>query len=298
MPAKRVQMMTLRLGIFMPPMGWDDTLAAWQLVEDLGFDCAGVTDHFMPTSGEGDALDRPFPEAWTMLSALAARSSRIRVAVLVSGNTYRNPVLLAKQTVTLDHITGGRVDLGIGAGWYEAEHRKYGWDFPSAGTRVDMLSESLQVVRSLLTEPRTSFHGEHYDLEDAPFQPKPVQERLPIMVGGQKRRMMRLVAEHADIWSIDFGPDEMRASGKMLEAHCAEIGRDPAEIRRSAFVVSRRAGREPWDSLDDFTAVLNQYIDAGASEVYFKMPDGSQRDVLHHVAERLPGLRDEFATRA
>lgn len=288
----------LRIGIFLPPDTWEASLRAWQLVEQLGFDCAGVTDHFMPTSGEGEALDKPFPEAWTLLSALAARSERMRVAVLVAGNTYRNPVLLAKQAVTLDHITGGRVDLGIGAGWYEAEHRKFGWEFPTAGTRVDMLEEALQIIRSLFAERRTTFRGEHYQLDNAPFQPKPVQERLPIMIGGQKRRMMGLVARYGDIWSIDHGPDEMRASGGMLEAACDEIGRDPGEIRRSAFVVSRRAGREPWDSLDDFLAVLNSYIDAGASEVYFKMPDEAGRNLLHEVGQRLPDLRAEFEQRS
>lgn len=285
----------LRLGIFMPPTTWDETLRAWQLVEEFGFDCAGVTDHFMPTSGEGEALDKPFPEAWTLLSALAAKSSRIRVAVLVSGNTYRNPVLLAKQALTLDHITGGRVDLGIGAGWYEAEHSRFGWEFPSAGERVEMLEEALQIIRSLLTEKRTTFDGRHYQLDDAPFQPKPVQDRLPIMVGGQKRRMMGLVARYADIWSIDHGPDEMRASGGLLEEACADIGRDPSEIRRSAFVVSRRAGREPWGRLDDFLAVLQSYTDAGASEVYFKMPEEPHWDLLHEVGRRLPDLRAAYA---
>ncbi len=285
----------LRIGIFLPPDSWEASLRAWQLVEELGFDCAGVTDHFMPTSGEGEALDRQFPEAWSLLSALAARSERMRVAVLVSGNTYRHPVLLAKQAVTLDHITGGRVELGIGAGWYEAEHRKFGWQFPAAGVRVDMLDEALQVIRSLLSERRTTFHGDHYQLDDAPFQPKPFQERLPIMIGGQQRRMMGLVARYADIWSIDHGPDEMRASGALLEAACAEIGRNPAEIRRSAFVVSRRVGREPWASLDDFLAVLNGYIEAGASEVYFKLPDESQWNLLHEVGQRLPELRADFA---
>lgn len=279
----------------MPPMEWAETLRAWQLVEELGFDCAGVTDHFMPTSGEGEALDKPFPEAWTLLAGLAARTERMRVAVLVSGNTYRHPVLLAKQAVTLDHITGGRVDLGVGAGWYEAEHRKFGWAFPSAGTRVEMLDEALQIIRSLLTERRTTFHGKHYRLEDAPFQPKPAQERLPIMVGGRQPKMMRLVARHADIWSIDFGPDEMRASGELLDRYCAELGRDPADIRRSAFVIARRAGRDPWASLDDFLWVLNAYIDAGASELYFRMPDPPQYDLLRDVAAHLPEFREQFA---
>lgn len=284
----------LRVGIFLPPDSWENSLRAWQCIEEFGFDCAGVTDHFMPTSGEGEALDKPFPEAWTLLSGLAARSERIRVAVLVSGNTYRHPVLLAKQAVTLDHITGGRVDLGIGAGWYEAEHHKFGWEFPAPGARVDMLDEALTVIRSLLAERRTTFRGEHYRLDDAPFQPKPVQARLPIMVGGQKRRMMGLVARHADIWSIDQSPDDMRASGELLEAACDAIDRDHREIRRSAFVISRRAGREPWDSLDDFLAVLNSYVDAGASELYFKLPDESRWDLLREVGERLPELRAEY----
>jgi F420-dependent oxidoreductase-like protein len=286
---------SLRIGIFMPPTTWDETLRATQLVEELGFDCAGVTDHFMPTSGEGEALDRPFLEAWTLLAALAARTSRLRVAVLVSGNTYRNPVLLAKQAVTLDYVSGGRVELGIGAGWYEAEHRSFGWDFPTAGERVEMLDEALHVIRSLLTGRRTTFHGKHYRLDDAPFQPKPVQECMPIIVGGRQPRMMRLVARHADVWSIDHGPDEMRASGALLDRYCAELGRDPAEIRRSAFVIPRRAGRDPWNSLDDFQWTLNAYVDAGASELYLRMPDESRYDLLHDVSARLPELKAAFA---
>lgn len=287
----------LRLGIFMPPGPWEETLENWTLIEQLGFDCAGLTDHFMPTTGTGAELEVPFPEAWVALTALALQSERLRVAVLVSGNSYRSPVLLAKQAVTLDHITGGRVDLGIGAGWYEAEYRAFGFPFPSAGQRVDMLEEALQIIQSLFTQRRTTFHGEHYQLEDAPFEPKPLQDKLPIMIGGRQRRMMALVARYADIWSIDNSPDEMRKSTKLLERACAEIGRAPAEIRRSAFVVPRRVGRDPWESLDTLFSVSRDFLDAGANELYFRMPTRDQMDVFYQGAERLQELREEFAQR-
>lgn len=281
----------MRFGIFLPPASWEDSLRWWRMIDELGFDCAGVTDHFMPTSGSGPELEKPFPEAWTVLSALATHSERLRVAVLVSGNTYRNPALLAKQAATLDHITGGRVDLGIGAGWYEAEHQAFGWPFPSAGERVDMLGEAVQIIRSLFTKKRTTFIGEHYQLHDAPLEPKPVQSPLPLMIGGRQPRMMRLIAEHADIWSIDFGPDEMARSGQILEEHCVRIGRDQAEIRRSAFVVPRRVGRNPWASLDDFLGVVDAFRQVGASEIYLRMPDEERFDVLEQTAGRLPDLR-------
>lgn len=164
-----------------------------------------------------------------------------------------------------------------------------------------MLRESLQVIRTLLDEDRSTYQGEHYWLDDAPFQPKPVQPGgLPIMVGGQQKRMMRLVAEYADIWSIDRSPEEMRESGTILDRHCADIGRDPATIRRSGFAVNRRVGRDPFASLDDFLTVTNDYLDAGASEIYFRLPELDQTDqlnVVEQAARRLPELRGQFAQR-
>lgn len=273
-------------------MEWEETLRAWQLVEELGFDCAGVTDHFMPTSGEGEALDKPFPEAWTLLAGLAARTERMRVAVLVSGNTYRHPVLLAKQAVTLDHITGGRVDFGIGAGWYEAEHRKFGWEFPPPGQRVEMLDEALQVIRSLLTERRTTFHGKHYRLEDAPFQPKPVQERLPILVGGKRPKMLELIARHADLWDSSGTPDDIRRGLATVTANCQAIGRDPAEIGVSVSLGADRLADER-----GFADLIRAYYAAGARQFLFDFPlGGHELDAAERVARTIiPNLREELA---
>lgn len=283
-------MHALRFGMVIPQSTrWDEALARWRWVEELGFDCAAVTDHFMPTSGD---LDGWFHEGCTLLTALAAHSDRLRVALLVAGNTYRNPALLAKHAVTLDHITAGRVDLGIGAAWNENDHLRYGWPLPPAGERVAMLDEALTVIRALLTEQRTTFEGAHYQLRDAPFQPKAIQQRLPIMVGAQRPRMLRLVARHADIWSIDHGPHQMRASGKLLRRACAAINRDPAELRWSAFAIASRIGRDPWDSLDDFETVVRDYLDAGASEIYFRWPTADQLGVFEQAAALLPELRD------
>jgi alkanesulfonate monooxygenase SsuD/methylene tetrahydromethanopterin reductase-like flavin-dependent oxidoreductase (luciferase family) len=268
---------------------WSETLAEWQLIERLGFDCAGIVDHFMPTGGD---LDGWFHEGWTMLAALAALVPRIRLSILVTGNTYRNPALLAKEAVTIDHVSGGRLDLGIGAGWYAREHDAYGWELHSPGERVDMLDEALEVIRSLLNERRTSYAGRYYQLDDAPFQPKPVQARLPIMIGAQKTRMLALVAKHADIWNLNHNPAAMREFGVTLRRACEAIGRDPAEIRWSAFAMAGDLGRDPFDSLDDFRFVTEDYLDAGATEIYYRMPETPRgRDVLPRAAEVLGEYR-------
>jgi len=288
-------MFDLRLGIFTSQsQPWESVLDQWQTIEGLGFDCAGIVDHFMPTAGDEDG---DFHEGWTLITALATLVPRIRVAVLVSGNTYRNPVLLAKQAVTLDHITGGRLDLGIGAGWFVREHEAYGWDLPPAGVRVDMLKESVQIIRSLVTQQRTTYDGTYYQLRDAPFQPKPVQEHLPIMIGAQKNRMLRVVAEHADIWNVNHNPEKMTEFGKILDKHLADIGRDPATLRRSGFAFASVLGGDPFADINTWRKHVNDYIAAGASEIYFRFPDGASRKTLDQAAAILPELRQEFAAR-
>jgi alkanesulfonate monooxygenase SsuD/methylene tetrahydromethanopterin reductase-like flavin-dependent oxidoreductase (luciferase family) len=288
-------MFDLRLGIFTSQsQPWESVLDQWQTIEGLGFDCAGIVDHFMPTAGDEDG---DFHEGWTLITALATLVPRIRVAVLVSGNTYRNPVLLAKQAVTLDHITSGRLDLGIGAGWYVREHEAYGFDLPPAGVRVDMLDESVRIIRSLVTQQRTTFDGTYYQLRDAPFQPKPVQEHLPIMIGAQKNRMLRVVAEHADIWNVNHNPEKMAEFGQVLDKHLADIGRDPATLRRSGFAFASVLGGDPFADIDTWRGHVHDYIEAGASEIYFRFPDGASRKTLDQAAAILPELREEFAAR-
>jgi alkanesulfonate monooxygenase SsuD/methylene tetrahydromethanopterin reductase-like flavin-dependent oxidoreductase (luciferase family) len=268
-------------------------MAQWDLIEECGFDCAGMTDHLMPTAGDPD---QPFLEGWTALTGLAVTHPRLRVAVLVSGNTYRNPALVAKMAVTLDHATGGRVDLGLGAGWFEREHEAYGFQFPSAGDRVEMLREAIEVIRALTRGGRTTYAGRHYQLVDAPFAPLPVQNGgLPIMVGAQGDRMLRLVAEQADIWNLNHGPAKMTELGAILDRRCAEIGRDPRSIRRSAFGFPSVLDRDPFESVESYVAVVRQYIAAGASEITLRMPGPERHDTLRAIGDVLPELRDEHA---
>lgn len=259
------------------------------MIERLGFDCAGICDHFMPTASDEDGW---FHEGWTLLAALAALVPRVRISNLVTGNTYRNPVLLAKEAVTVDHVSGGRLDFGIGAGWFEREHRAYGWRLGSPGERVARLDEALQVISSLFANRRTTYDGQHYQLDDAPFQPKPVQEYMPIMIGAQKPRMLELVARHADIWNLNHNADAMRRFGATLNAACERIGRDPAEIRWSAFAFSHVLDREPFDNLDNFRTLTEQYLDAGATEIYYRMPESPEgREVLARTGEILGDYR-------
>ena len=243
----------------------------------------------MPTAGDEDGW---YHEGWTLLAALAALVPRVRICNLVTGNTYRSPGLLAKEAVTIDHISGGRLDFGIGAGWFEREHLAYGWELGSPGERVEKLDEALHVIDSLLRNRRTTFTGKHYRLEDAPFQPKPVQDRLPIMIGAQKPRMLDLVARHADIWNVNHNADAMREFGATLNAACERIGRNPSEIRWSAFAFSRVLDREPFDSVDNFRTLTEQYLDAGATEIYYRIPETPEgRDVLARAAAMLGDYR-------
>jgi alkanesulfonate monooxygenase SsuD/methylene tetrahydromethanopterin reductase-like flavin-dependent oxidoreductase (luciferase family) len=274
---------------------WADLVEQWRIIEESGYDCTGIPDHFMPTTGDVDA---PFLEGWTLVTALAALTPRLRVAVLVSGNTYRNPALLAKMATTLDHVTGGRVDLGIGAGWYVREHTAYGFAFPSAGERVEALREAIDVIRSLMQGGRTTYDGRHYQLEDAPFAPLPVQDGgLPIMVGAQGPRMLRLVAECADVWNLNHSPAKMRELGTILNRECEAIGRDPASLRWSAFSFPGVLDHNPLESVDTFVALVREYIAAGASEITMRMPSREYYDVVQRAGERLPELREEYASR-
>ena len=168
-----------RFGLFLGQVGqtWETQLARVLLAEELGFDHVWLVDHLVDTDGDPD---KPCLEAWTLLAALAARTERVRLGVLVSSNTFRHPALLLKQAVTVDQVSRGRLTLGVGTGWHEPEHRYYGIPFPPAAERVDRLEEAVLVLDALMTRERTTFGGRFYHLEDAPFVPKPVQRpRIP-----------------------------------------------------------------------------------------------------------------------
>jgi F420-dependent oxidoreductase-like protein len=224
----------IRFGVYSGPQHttFNGCLELWQRCEELGYDWLSVFDHFMPIVGDPGG---PCFEGPTMLAAMAAHTSKARVAILVTGVTYRHPAVAANIAATIDHISGGRAEYGVGAAWMEDEHRQYGIPFPRLGVRFDMLDEACRVMRGLWTEPRFSFEGEHYRLQDAQMEPKPVQRRLPLIIGGEgEKRTLRIVAEHADVWNSGLNEVEtFRHKLEVLGRHCDAVGRDPATIRKS-----------------------------------------------------------------
>jgi F420-dependent oxidoreductase-like protein len=215
---------------------WDEVLALWQHGDRTGWDAACVTDHFMPNTADrvGDTL-----ECWTALAALAARTERMRVGTIVSGNTYRHPALLAKMAANVDIISRGRLICGMGAGWQENEHRAYGMDFYTTRERLERLDEACRVLKALWTETRANYKGRFYRLDDAPLMPKPVQKPHPeLMIGGGGEKVtLRIAAQHADHWNVWGGPATLTHKGRILDEHCAKVGRDPKQILRSAVMV-------------------------------------------------------------
>ncbi|HEX5500888.1 MAG TPA: TIGR03560 family F420-dependent LLM class oxidoreductase, partial [Thermomicrobiales bacterium] len=264
---------------------WPDLLARAQETEALGFDGLFLVDHFY---GLVD-VDDPTHEAYTMLAALAPFTHRLRLGVMVCGNTYRNPAFLLKQAVTVDHVSGGRVDFGVGAGWVEREHEAYGFAFPSARERVDRFAEALEIWDLLQREERVTYLGKHYRLIDAPFAPKPLQRpRLPLLVGGSGPRMLRLTARHADAWNVVGVPDEVRGVNRRMDDACRAERRDPASLVRS---VSTRL--DLLASVPAFVDGVAAYRGAGFSDLYVPWPrTANELDVLRRVArDVLPGLR-------
>ena len=213
---------------------WSEILATARHAESTGWDGLWVADHFMGNVPGPLPAEVPTLEAGSLVAALAAAVDRVRIGTLVYGNTYRHPAVLANMAATVDHVSGGRFVLGIGTGWQVNEHEQYGIELPPVGERVDRFAEAIQVVRSLLHEPTTTFHGDHYRLTDALCEPKPVQERLPILVGARGDRMLGIVARHADEWNTWGLPDHIAERSAALDRACEAAGRDPGEIARSA----------------------------------------------------------------
>lgn len=202
-----------------------------QRAEAGGWHGVWVADHFMPMGGE---LDQPFHEAWSLLAAMAAVTERVRLGPMVVGNTYRNPAVLLKQAVTVDHLSSGRVVLGMGAGWQENEHTAYGIDYGTFTDRFEKLEESLRILRGLRDTARFSLDGDHYRMVDAPLAPKPLGE-LPILVGGGgEKKTLRMVAEYAEEWNVWGEPDVLRSKIEVLAGHCDRLGRDLSTIRKTA----------------------------------------------------------------
>ncbi|MBI4514949.1 MAG: TIGR03560 family F420-dependent LLM class oxidoreductase [Deltaproteobacteria bacterium] len=227
----------IRFGIQTGQQGidWAQMLDLWQRADAWGYDSLWNFDHFYPifVDPEGPCL-----EGWTTLSALAHATTRARIGHLVNGNTYRHPCLTAKMAATLDHISGGRFNLGIGAGWFELEHRSFGIDFKSVRGRLEALDEACRIIRGMLTQPKTTLHGKHYSVTDAMCMPRPLQQpHPPIMIGGTGEKvLLKLVATHADMWNAGASAERMGALIEVLKRHGDKVRRDTGKIEKTVML--------------------------------------------------------------
>jgi alkanesulfonate monooxygenase SsuD/methylene tetrahydromethanopterin reductase-like flavin-dependent oxidoreductase (luciferase family) len=233
-------------------------------------------------------------EAWTLLGGLAAVTNTIRIGVLVSSNTFRYPQVLAKMAVTVDNISSGRLEIGLGAGWYEPEHTMFGIDFPETKELVGRFREAVQVVDLLTREDVSSFDGSYYRLKEARSRPGSVQRpRPPLVLGAFGPRMLKIVARYADTWNAFGTPAEMAERNQMLDDYCREIGRDPQTLDRSLYYWVPTSDKDPWASKDAFFDVLQPYVEAGMNQFILDQPRDDQIEMLEWAAaEALP----RFAT--
>lgn len=205
-----------------------------RIVDSEGWHGIWYADHYMPNTGSEEIQPGDLHECWAMLPAIAAVTERVRVGSLVAPTSIHHPAVLANRAATIDHISNGRMVLGIGAGWQINEHHAYGIELEAPGQRVSRFEEAIQIVRSLLSEQRTDFSGEFYEITDAPADPKPIQSPLPILVGTASPRMLRITARHADEWNTWGAPELAGAGLDKLRAACEQVERDPDTMRKSA----------------------------------------------------------------
>ena len=285
---------------------WDALRQEVAHVEAAGWDGVYVADHFMGDGGGFGPVDQHTFEATAALAALAATTERLRLGSLVFGATYRHPAVLANWAATVDHVSGGRLVLGVGAGWQENEHDQYGIELPPPGERLRRFEEACRVLRGLLADERTTVEGSHHVVRDAVCEPKPVQDRLPLLIGGKGDRMLGIVARHADEWNMWSTPALMAQRSGVLERRCAEQGRDPATITRSTqalvFLVDDQAKADELVDLvsprpavggpvERFVEMCEGWIHAGVDEVIvpdFTLGRGAER--LEHLDEILAAV--------
>ncbi|MFZ8974147.1 MAG: TIGR03560 family F420-dependent LLM class oxidoreductase, partial [Pseudomonadales bacterium] len=265
-----------------PTHPYDRLLALAHHVEQTGWHGLWLADHFMPNAEDTSA---PWPEAFTTLSALAAAVPRLRLGTLVAGNTYRHPAVLTKMATTIDHISGGRMVLGIGAGWQENEHRKYGIPFFSVAERLEKLEEACQVVKALTCANSASLSGKHYTLDCAPLEPKPIQSPLPLLVGGGGEKVtLRITAQYADEWNVWGTLETAKRKIEILDQHCLRLQRDPATLRRTIvalvfltddhkFALKMRQNTQATvaGSVSELQEIFGAYAELGVDE--FIVPD-------------------------
>jgi F420-dependent oxidoreductase-like protein len=271
----------IRFGIQTPQQHttWPEMLSLWQEVDTLGYDTAWVFDHFLPIFSDPTG---PCLEGWTALAALAMATRNVRLGAMVTGNTYRHPAVLAKMATTVDIISGGRLNLGIGAGWFELEHQEYGMPFHTTGGRLRRLDEALELIKLLWTQERASFHGRYYSLKDASFNPKPLQKpHPPILVGASGENIaLGIVARHAQMWNSFGTPDVFRHKIARLQDHCERIGRDSATIEKSVLLTGLFA-------LDEARRQIDAYAAVGVTHLIFSVSAATDRDFIRRFAREI-----------
>jgi F420-dependent oxidoreductase-like protein len=214
---------------------WSEVLDLWQKADSWGYDSLWNFDHFYPifVDPEGPCL-----EGWTTLAALSQATKHARIGHLVNGNTYRHPCVTAKMAASLDHISGGRLNLGLGAGWFELEHRNFGIDFKTVRGRLEALDEACHIIRGMFTQSKTTLHGKHYCVTDAMGLPEPLQQpHPPIMIGGAgKNVLLKIVAKYADMWNTNAGAEQMGNLIEHIQRHGEAVGRDPDQIEKTVML--------------------------------------------------------------
>lgn len=278
----------------------DELISLWKRIEELGFEWASIWDHFYAADGSGDP---DCLEAVSCHAALAVVTERIRCGSLVYSAGYRHPAVLANAIATIDQLSGGRAVLGLGGGWLEGEYAAYGIPYGSAGERLRRLGESIQCVQSLLNEDRTNFEGEFFTMTDAQCVPKPVQDHLPVWVGGGGEKVtLRVAAQYADGWNLPFiSPEEWARKSGILTAHCEDVGRDPKAVTRTVNVGIAKDDddlRQQFANIAEFVRPgvlmgegqelvdrVGEYIDAGAEAVILAMRTPFDLEALDRFAE-------------
>jgi F420-dependent oxidoreductase-like protein len=275
--------MRFGLDVSQHQLQWPQILERVRYAEQAGFDGAWVFDHFKPLYGDPGG---PCMEAYTLMSALAASTERIRLGALVTGVTYRHPSILATEAATIDQVSSGRLELSLGAAWFEQEHRELGIPFPPTRERFERLEEALQVIRLLLTEDGATFEGRHYRLDRGTYQPRPVQQpHPPIWVGaGGERLGIPIAARHADVWHSFGSVETLRRKSAILERHAEKAGRDPASIVRATDL----SLSEPWDEVRERIEAVSQ---AGLSYLVVSWPSEGRGRLEEFVERVLPDFR-------
>jgi F420-dependent oxidoreductase-like protein len=288
--------MSIALGVHVGQQNMDMAAmrALWRKLDDKRVDWISAWDHFYEAPPKGGT--QPHFEAVATLGALAAETRHARLGCLVFYVGYRNPALLAKIATTLDHISGGRFELGIGAGWHIWEASAYGYPFPDIGTRLDMLDEAAQIIRRMLTEERTTFSGKHFQVDDASCLPRPLQARMPIWIGGVgEKRTLKIVAERADGWNAAYlAPDEFARVNQVLNEWCEESGRDPRSLKRAVWgpTADRIMGGALLCTPDQAVERILEYAAAGANEVNIALRAPWQTEALDaYLDEVMPAVR-------